>query len=784
MLELLSRLDRAVGDRYRVVRELGRGATAVVCLAEDQKHHRPVAIKIMKPEVRAAVGPERFLREIEVAAGLSHPNILALHDSGDNDGLLYFVMPYVEGETLRDRLDRGDSITLEEALQITTEVADALEYAHAHGLIHRDIKPANILFQAGHAVVTDFGIARAIDEAGRERMTETGMAIGTVAYMSPEQAMGESKLDGRSDIYSLACVFYEMMAGEAPFAGPNTQALLTRKIVQDPPSVRRAAPMVPETVDRVVTTALATKPADRFSTAAEFSDRLSQANTTEEIRVAELAHRRTRTLQAVAGIGGLIVAATVATWVMGMAAKPEVERFAILPLVNFTNDPDQQPLVDAIHAGLITEMQQAGMSVVARRSVLEYRDSDEPVREIALKLSLDALIEGTIQLTADSVMIEVGLIDAETEEYRWRGSYRDALENIVGLQRRLTRAIADEIRHRLTPEVEAHLAQAQPVNPEAYEAYLRGMTHWRLLTPADLDLAMQYFESAREIDPAFGPAYAGIAITWGALVMTAQVPAEVANPLRLAALAKAVELGSESAEVHWAAGNTYSWYMWDFEQGEASFQRALEINPNYPDALMYYGHLLLLFGRDEEAIAMLEKGLSLDPFNALYNGIYGMALNFVGRYDDAYDVATSALETTPGNATLLGLLRSNLHLQGRYEEAIGAWRESYLSLRDFEAEQALMRGWEEGGYSQALTNVAEVLTERREAGEVLVPAWQLGTLYTRAGDADKAIEWLSIAVDDHATGASYLSVDRIFDELRGDPRFDALIDRVGLPDLR
>ncbi len=279
MSDVLEQLRSALSDRYTIERELGRGGMAVVYLAHDRKLDRPVALKVLRPELASSLGGERFLRETEIAARLTHPNILALHDRGDADGLLYYTMPYVEGESLSDRLARERQLPLDDALQITQEVAEALAHAHAQGIVHRDIKPDNILFEGGHAVVADFGIARAIDVAGGERLTETGLAVGTPAYMSPEQASGVEQVDARSDLYALACVLYEMLAGEPPFPGTSAQAILARKVTEPPRSVRTVRSTVPEGVEQVVQRALATTAADRYATVEEFVEALMRGVT-------------------------------------------------------------------------------------------------------------------------------------------------------------------------------------------------------------------------------------------------------------------------------------------------------------------------------------------------------------------------------------------------------------------------------------------------------------------------------------------------------------------------
>jgi serine/threonine protein kinase len=273
--DLLPRLQAALSDRYTVERELGRGGMATVFLARDLKHDRPVALKVLHPEFAHALGPERFLREIEIAARLTHPHILPLYDSGEAEGLLYYVMPCVEGESLRDRLSWQRQLPLEQAVQIAREVADALSYAHSQAVVHRDIKPENILFQAGHALVSDFGIARAVTKAGADTLTLTGVTVGTPAYMSPEQAAGDCELDGRSDVYSLGCVLHEMLVGAPPFAGPSAQAVLHQHLVAPPPSVGGVRPAIPTAVDGAIKRALAKTPAERFATAAQFAAALT-----------------------------------------------------------------------------------------------------------------------------------------------------------------------------------------------------------------------------------------------------------------------------------------------------------------------------------------------------------------------------------------------------------------------------------------------------------------------------------------------------------------------------
>ena len=349
MSDVAERLATALQGRYGIERELASGGMATVYLAEDLKHHRHVAIKVLRPELAASLGVERFVREIEIAANLTHPHILGLHDSGEADGFLYYVMPFVEGESLRDRLVRDDKLSVSDSVRITDQVASALSYAHERGVVHRDIKPENILIAGDQAIVADFGIARAVEVAGGERLTGTGLAVGTPAYMSPEQAMGSGEVDARSDVYALGCVVYEMVSGRAPFEGATPQELLAKHAVDTAPSLRTSDPKIPLFLERAVERALAKRPDERFQTASAFAEAL-----TSELVVARLGRRR-RPWLAVSG-ATIVLLAAAALVLSNVLGGPAYERLAVLPPANLMNDPEQDYLVQGVHEALITEL--------------------------------------------------------------------------------------------------------------------------------------------------------------------------------------------------------------------------------------------------------------------------------------------------------------------------------------------------------------------------------------------------------------------------------------------
>jgi serine/threonine-protein kinase len=782
MAELLNRVSEALADRYDIQGEVGQGGMAVVYRAQDLKHRRQVAIKVLRPELAAAVGSERFLREIEIAAGLNHPNILPLHDSGEAGGLLFYVMPYVEGETLRDRLAGHSQLPLGEAVQITREVSDALGYAHAQGLVHRDVKPENILFQAGHALVADFGIARAISEAGGSKLTETGLAIGTMAYMSPEQAVGEAEIDARSDIYGLTCVLFEMLAGRTPFETGNAQAMLAQKVMGTAAKLADTRPELPPTLEVVVRRGLAKDPAERYDTAQGFATAVAHAITTAAIE--EDTRRRRRALYARV-FGGILVASLMVlagVWISSSMGGPTIERIAVLPIADFTNTPDQAHLLEGMHQALISELQKAGITVIGRRGVLRYAGTDTPVREIAGHLVVDAVVDASLLRSGDSLAIQVGLIDGETEAQIWSEDFTEGMPNVLAIYRRVTRSIADEIRFAMTPEVEEHLAAApRVVDPQVYDLILQGHFNRAKLTREGLDAAQRYYEQAIALDPNSAAAYAGLSVAWGGRSQMGLLPASETGPAADSAAARALELDPSYAdsEVRYMRAVRTTWGEWDFDAGTKAFELALEADPNHAQATAYFAQHLHIVGRPEEGATMFRRALELDPDDGLIQALYGLELMYERRFEFAVERMEDALRVTPNDPIALATLRTAYHMTGQHQQAIDIWRRSYTAQGHPDRLVALERGWEEGGYSAALRSVAEFMQEQSEQGLYVTP-YQIGTLYTRAGEEERALDFLEQAYEAQDPNVPHLSIDPIFDFMRENPRFVALIERLGL----
>jgi serine/threonine-protein kinase len=779
-MDMVARLSSALGDRYRVVREVGRGGMAMVFVADDLKHGRRVALKVLRPELAAAMGEERFLREIEIAARLNHPSILGLHDSGEAEGLLYFVMPFVEGESLRERLDREGPLSLEEGLRITRAVGDALSYAHGQGLVHRDIKPENILFQAGHPLVTDFGIAMVATEA-QERLTQTGIAIGTLTYMSPEQIAGDREVDARTDVYALGCVLYEMLTGHAPFAGSTAQAMLAKKLLGGAPDLSDARADVPATVQAVLAHALTADPDRRLATASRFVEELTHA--TSAIAIEEAARRRRRrgALRLGAAGGAISAVALAGSWLAATLAAPDMERIAVLPLTNAANAPDQDFFIQGIHEDLVLELARAGMRVKSAGAVAQYAGTNRPVRDIATELAVEGVIQGSASHVGDSVTINLQLVDGETDELIWLESFAAHARDVVGLYRRATLAIADEIGLGVADELRLALSSASPVDPAAYEALLQGRFHYQRLTEEGLQTSLEYFELALERDPELADAYVGIAAVWLGRAQMGFISTEVANRAAGAAMARARELDPGLSRVQGELALRLTWSEWRWAEAEAAFQRTLADNPTDAQSRAYYSQLLLYLDRDGEALQQIERAVETEPANALIQGLYAMDLNFLARYEAAETVLRRVLARNAEDPIALSTLRTTYHLMGRHDEGLEMWRASYASRGDDEAVAALERGHAQGGYHQALRSVAELFVERARTTEIHVTPWQIATLYTRADDDGPALDYLERAYQARDQNMPYISIDPIFDHLRDEPRFQALVDSLGLP---
>jgi serine/threonine-protein kinase len=767
MLDLLVRLKSALEDRYAVESEIGRGGMATVFLAADLKHHRQVAIKVLDPELAAAVGTERFSREIEIAAMLDHPHILPVYDSGEADGLFYYVMPRVDGESLRDRLEREKQLSVEEALRITREVADGLQHAHEHGVVHRDIKPANIMLSGGHARIADFGVARAIEDAGGSRVTAQGLAVGSPAYMSPEQAAGEDA-DNRSDIYALGCVVYEMLAGEPPFTGPTAHAILRRKSIESPPSLNLVRETAPPPLDAAVAKAVATVPADRFATAQAFAAALDTRAPKQRRRAV------------VPVLIAALMLAVIAVWqarqrpTPGGLDGPRLGSIAVLPFTNRGGNEDITPFVDGIHDDILTQLSKIGdLKVISRTSVMRYRDTEKSAANIAEELRVATLLEGGVQRAGDRVRVNVQLIDARTDDHRWAETYDQELTaaNVFAIQTDLARQIARALHATLSPVVSERLERRPTESLEAYDLYAEGRYLWNQRTAEGMFRSIELFQQAIGLDSAYALAHAGLADSYTTLFSWGFILWDDAFPQIDAALNRALELdpllGQARATRAIFLENQRLW-----GEAEREFVRALELSPGYATAHHWHALLLAMIGRFDEALSEIRRAAELDPLSPIISTNVGWLHSLSRDYETAVEQLTRTVQREPDFYYAHLLLGDALAELGRYPEAIAASSRGTEMAPLPNVELWLARVYARAGQREEALRIVE----ERSLGDPT----RIALVYVALGETEQAFQLLERAFDTGSPFLDEMKVEPRYDPLRSDPRFDEMLRRLGL----
>ena len=713
------KLTEALKGKYKINRELGRGGMATVFLAEDLRHGRDVAVKVLHPDLSSALGADRFLREIRLAARLNHPHILPLFDSGEAEGFLYYVMPYIEGESLRDLMTREGRIPIDQACSIARSVAGALDYANRNKIVHRDIKPENIMINEGEAMVMDFGIAKALTAASNETLTQIGMVVGTPAYVSPEQAAGEVEIDGRSDQYSLGCVVYEMLSGERPFSGPTAQAVLNKRFTEPVPNLRNKVRDVPEETDAAVAKAMSQDAARRFSTSGEFAKAMVPA---------------------------VVITPTQTPAPEGAQA---VKSIAVLPFTNTSADAENEYFTDGMAEEIINALSKIkSLGVASRTSTFGFKGTTEDIREIGRKLEVSAVLEGSVRKMGNKIRLSAQLINVANGLQLWSDRYDREIEDVFAIQDEIAQNIVKALRIVLSEEEKKAIEKVSTDNVQAYDYYLRGRTFFHQHRRTSMEFARQMFTRAIEVDPNYARAYAGIADCCSILFM--YFDARESN-LKQAdkASQKALDLDPDLAEAHSARGLSYSLSK-RYDLAQEEFETAMRLDPKLYEAPYFYARAFLAQGMAYEAAPLFERAATLRPDDYQARAFLAAAYTQQGRIGEASKASRRAiaaiekwLDTNPDDARALNLgatIWSNL---GETDNAV-EWAKRSLAIDPEDP--------------QLLYNVACV--------------------YSIEGMKDEALKCLERAIDKGYGHREWIEHDSDLNSLRSDSRFKALLDRV------
>jgi len=766
MADFHATLRAALADRYVIERELGRGGMATVYLTRDLKYRRLVALKVLSPVLAASLGADRFIREIELAARLQHPHIVPVFDSGDAVGILWYTMPYVEGETLRARLERERQLPLDEAVRIASEAARALEYAHQHGVLHRDVKPENLLLTTdGSTLVADFGIARPSNETGG--LTVTGLVVGTPGYMSPEQAAGERTLDARSDVYALGCVLYEMLAGEMPYSGPNAQAILAKRLSEPVPRLG-ATRDVPAAIEQTVSRALARVPADRFATAAEFLRALQG--------IAMPRHRRVVSrMWILAAALVLVVVAASAVLVRsrggGAAAAPATA--AVLPFADLSDAKDQAYFSDGLTDELITALSRVeGMRVAGRTSSFQFKGREIDVADVGRRLHVDAVLEGSVRRSGNRLRITAQLVSTRDGYQLWSEAYDRELKDVFAVQEDIARAIISALQVKLGARGSGALRSRPTTDLAAHDLYLKGRFAWNQRTTAGMQEAVRYLEQAVARDSGFALAWAALADAYVLVIPYAGAPRDVDWPKARAAAARALALDSTVGEAHTALAYGTMIYDWDWAAAESSFRRAITLDPTYPTGHQWYGDFLWSQDRLDEALEQMQQAQRLDPLSLVIAAELGQTYYLMHRFDKAEEQLRASIALDPNyphSLYIMGLVYTQQH---RYREAIQALRRA-LDLGGFQEDLAggLAYAYGASGDRASATRYTAELARRLASGRV--GPFALALAYTGQGNLTRGFAYLDSAIAARDIFLPEDFFDPQLDALRADPRFAA-----------
>ncbi|MBZ5683341.1 MAG: protein kinase [Acidobacteriia bacterium] len=780
---------------YQIGEKIGGGGMGEVYRARDEHLARDVAIKVLPPGTLIDESARKhFRKEALILSQLNHPNVATIHDFDTQQGVDFLVMEYIPGITLSEKV-AGRPLPEKEVLRLGMQLAEGLAAAHEHGVVHRDLKPGNLRVTTdGRLKILDFGLAKlrlpVTASAATESLSETQTMAGTLPYMAPEQLLGE-EIDPRTDIHAAGLVLYEMSTGQRPFADVERSQLIGAVLRRPPRPSAALNPKLSPELERIIEKCLEKEPENRYQSAKDLAvdlRRLAMPTIPLLAHSQTLAlHSQRRYLIPAAIITAILIVAGIFAWDLGglrnlllnRFGSPRIQSLAVLPLANLSGDSSEDYFADGMTEALITNLSKIrALKVISRTSVMQYKGARKPLPQIARELGVDGILEGSVQRSGGRVQVTAQLINAATDTHLWAESYERDLQDVLVLQSEVASTVAREIRVALTPEETKHLGSAHQVNPDAYEAYLKGRFHWYRLSKEELDNAERYFQLALDKDPNCALAYVGLADVFMSRADTGFLAPQETMGKAKVAVTKALELEDTLADAHVSSANLKIFER-DWSAAEKEFQRAIELNPSHANAHFMYADYLISRLRNQDWEREMHRALELDPMSYFFQAFYGWHLVYLGRYDEAIVQIQKVVATEPGlSFAHLGLWAA-FYKKGMDEEAVQAAERFFSALGDQEVVRALQEGYREAGYRLAMKRAAKTLATRSQRTHV--PAVRIARLYAHAGENERTLYWLEKADAAREGPLVHLAVARDWDGLRSDPRFQDLLHRVGLP---